>query len=85
MGISCNPASLYILEKYNGRKTNQKNSSKKPVATILYENLDIDPAYVEGAQGIHTPQDALHVKFYSEYLREKNELKPKWLFMKQGG
>jgi len=41
---------------------------------VEYENLDLAPAYVEGAQGMPTPQGALHVSFYSEFLRTKDKL-----------
>ena len=46
-------------------------------AVIEYENLDVSPAYVEGAQGVKTPQGALHVSFYSEFFKHKNVLKPR--------
>lgn len=37
-------------------------------AIVEYENLDLPPAYVEAAQGMPTPQGALHVSFYSERI-----------------
>lgn len=41
---------------------------------IKYENADLAPAYAEGAQGMLTPKGALHVSFYSEYLKHQPEL-----------
>ena len=41
---------------------------RKGKAIVEYENLDLPPAYVEAAQGMPTPQGALHVSFYSERI-----------------
>ena len=41
---------------------------------VQYENLDLSPAYVEGAQGMRTSKGALHVSFYSEYVKSKEEI-----------
>jgi len=40
-----------------------------------YENLNLPPAYVDGAQGMLSPnKDVLHVSFYSERLAGKPKL-----------
>ena len=44
-------------------------SSRSPKIVLEYENMDLAPAYVEGAQGMRTPLGALHVSFYSEYIK----------------
>ena len=43
-------------------------------AVVQYENLDLPPAYVEGVQGMATPQGALQVSFYSEFLKPHDEV-----------
>lgn len=45
-----------------------------PKLIIEYENEDIRPAYVEGAQGTRTPQGALHVAFYSEFMKTQKKI-----------
>ena len=54
---------------------NGNTTPKTPTrAVIEYENVDVRPAYVEGAQGMRTPQGALHVSFYSEYVKARDKL-----------
>ena len=36
---------------------------------VEYENTDITPVFVEGAQGMKTPNGALQVSFYSEHMK----------------
>ncbi len=43
-------------------------------AVIEYEGTDIPPVYVEGAQGMHTPQGALQMSLYSEYVKPRENL-----------
>lgn len=53
-------------------------AGKSPARTkivVEYENLELKPAYVEGAQGMRTSHGALHVSFYSEYTKSKAQLK----------
>ena len=44
-------------------------SSQSPKVVLEYENLDLAPTYVEGAQGMRTPLGALQVSFFSEYIK----------------
>lgn len=46
----------------------RSNQNKHVANAILeYENLDLPPAYVDGAQGVLSPsKDVLHVSFFSE-------------------
>ena len=56
----------------------KRPAGKPPMTTkivVKYENLDLPPAYVEGAQGMRTSQGALHVSFYSEYVKSKEEIR----------
>ena len=58
----------------------KRPAEKSPALTkivVEYENLELKPVYVEGAQGMGTTQGALHVSFYSEYTKSKAELKGK--------
>ena len=51
--------------------------AKSPKGVVIeYENTEaIKPSYVEAAQGMLTPHKALHVSFYSEYIKPKSTLK----------
>ena len=44
-------------------------SSRSPKVVLEYENMDLAPTYVEGAQGMRTPLGSLQVSFYSEYIK----------------
>ena len=46
----------------------------QPKLIIEYENEDIRPTYVEGAQGARTPQGALYVSFYSEFVKTQKKI-----------
>ena len=41
---------------------------------IEYENTDIQPQYIEGAQGMLTQKGALHFTLYSEYIKQLEEV-----------
>ena len=43
-------------------------------ATVQYQNADLTPAYVDGAQGLVTQNGALCVNFYSEYVKPLSEI-----------
>ena len=55
------------------------NASLKGLQNVVieYENADLTPAYVEGAQGVRTQKGALQINFYSEYLKPLSEVQPK--------
>ena len=52
-------------------------------ANIEYTGTDIPPVYVEGAQAMKTPQGALQVDFYSEYIKPRDMLKATMQTIKQ--
>ena len=54
----------------------RSNQNKHVANAILeYENLDLPPAYVDGAQGVLSPsKDVLHVSFFSERMAGSEEL-----------
>ena len=55
----------------------RKATGTGPSAVVQYENADAPPAYVESVQGMLTPQGALHLSFFSEYLKHRAELPAK--------
>ena len=50
-------------------------AKRMPVKVVVeYENLDREPAYVEGAQGQVTPQGSLYVSFFTDHVKGKQRL-----------
>ena len=41
---------------------------------VEYEIAGLPPAYVEGAQGMFTPKGAMHISFFSEYNKGRQEI-----------
>lgn len=52
----------------------RKAPNTSPSAVVQYDNADAPPAYVESVQGMLTPQGALHLSFFSEYLKHRAEI-----------
>ena len=53
----------------------RKPAGATPTAIVQYDNVDIPPVYVEGAQGLLTPQGALQIAFFSEYIKPLAEVR----------
>ena len=59
----------------NPRRDNPKPLRVPSKGAIEYENTEIPAVFVEGAQGMPTPNGAaLHVSFYSETLKAQEKL-----------
>ena len=55
-----------------------------PSIRIDYENLDMPPRYVEGAQGIPTPKGALQCYLFSDYVVPPQTMVPEAKTRKEG-
>ena len=54
-----------------------RTDPKPPKCRIEYENLDMQPRYVEGVQGVPTPRGSVQCYLFSDYVIPPETIVPK--------
>jgi len=63
-----------LSHPWSNKMTANEPRQQSQTVSIEYENADLTPVYVEAAQGMPTPNGALQVSFYSEYMKPLSEV-----------